>query len=337
MARRAFLFGYYGFGNLGDELLCRHYAEVLREALPAWERIVVTADPHHEGGDGKESRINRWNMGQWYRSTRPGDIWVVGGGTLLQNATSHRSLAFYLMVLALAHRRGASILLFGQGLEPLHGRLSKIAVKKILNIASILEVRDEDSYTMANNFRRASTHLGTDPLWGLDFPCRPIHGDGVLLILKAADIAYVPDILDMVKEFRPILRVAAFQASDVEPLQQITGHRVEKIANSTDLLSMIEGIDFVISSRMHGVLLSALLRFPVIGWSSDPKVKACCDSLGFQCISPEVREERLGLVNFLMGKTRVHQESLLEERVQTLRGRARASREWTIQTLRRHE
>src|SRR5690606_24232485 len=117
---KVFLYGYYGFGNLGDELLCAYYTQIFRQYFPGFELVVLTGNKHQSAQDGEApyTVANRWNLWRLGRMMAPGDLLVGGGGSIFQDVTSKRSLLYYLSLLRMGHRRGVAIILTGQGIGP---------------------------------------------------------------------------------------------------------------------------------------------------------------------------------------------------------------------------
>jgi polysaccharide pyruvyl transferase WcaK-like protein len=77
------------------------------------------------------------------------DLLLSGGGGLLQTATSQLSLVYYLSILDLALRRGTPYLLLGQGLGPLRGPGVGWAVRRYLERAEAVVLRDPESVRLA--------------------------------------------------------------------------------------------------------------------------------------------------------------------------------------------
>ena len=101
------------FGNLGDELMARYFLSQIREAFPETGLLLLTGTPGHSRSSGKNGSP-RWNLPHLAKLLQPGDLLVGGGGSIFQDATSKRSLLYYLSLLSLADRRKARVMLFGQ-------------------------------------------------------------------------------------------------------------------------------------------------------------------------------------------------------------------------------
>jgi len=98
--------GYYGFGNLGDEAI----RVALRQKFDkrGINTIWLTARPH------ARDEIDRKSMLRVYAALRASRALVLGGGGLLQNRTSNRSLLYYLGLIALARLARRPVFLIGQ-------------------------------------------------------------------------------------------------------------------------------------------------------------------------------------------------------------------------------
>ena len=124
------LCGYYGENNLGDDALLT----VLLKELPSPNRQLVTAhdaDALAELAPDAEA-VDRRSLRSVLLSIGRVDAVVFGGGSLLQDSTSFRSLIYYLLIIAMARLRGRPVLLWGQGLGPLQRPLSRRLVRLVL-------------------------------------------------------------------------------------------------------------------------------------------------------------------------------------------------------------
>ncbi|MBQ6737281.1 MAG: polysaccharide pyruvyl transferase family protein, partial [Synergistaceae bacterium] len=77
------LLGYYGFGNLGDELLLRSSIEILENVNIKREKIVVLSNNPAETSEVfKVKSVNRWKFSEVRTALKQSEFLVLGGGGL---------------------------------------------------------------------------------------------------------------------------------------------------------------------------------------------------------------------------------------------------------------
>lgn len=334
LRRRIFLFGYYGFGNLGDELLLEYYRQLLEEALPDWDRWTLTAAPQQLTPLIGDRIHNRWDVLKPLRSTSSGDIWLAGGGTLIQNATSNRSLGFYLGLIRAAQLRGANTVLLGQGYGPINGVIARFAVRRSLSRCVWIQARDHEAFKAFESlFPSAFCAHGIDPLWELNITRVEETGQGILWIPKYSDLALVPMLSKVLREKAGDIRMITFQSGEEKLANLAPGIRYLGVCRDIeDFSRSIEGVGVVISSRLHGLVLSSLAGLPVISLGGDPKLWACCQLIGQPCLVPE-KEISLNQIEEAFASITKGKE--LIERVNLLQKRSRTIRTHVIEELRR--
>ncbi len=135
--------GYYGYGNLGDEAI----RVALRDALDkrGIDAMWLTARPQ------AQDEIDRRSVLRVYRALRHSRALVFGGGGLLQNRTSNRSLLYYLGLMGLSRIARKSVLLLGQGIGPIHGRFARLLTRIALKHAAYIGCRDQGSAEFLRN------------------------------------------------------------------------------------------------------------------------------------------------------------------------------------------
>ena len=119
--------GYYGFRNAGDEAILEAIARELQAR--GHEVVALSGDPKRTREDHGLRAYHRLNPLALLRA----DLWLLGGGGLLQDATSALSLTYYLSVLRLARLFRKRVVVFNQSLGPLspwgeRGRLGLVWV-----------------------------------------------------------------------------------------------------------------------------------------------------------------------------------------------------------------
>ncbi|MBQ3758775.1 MAG: polysaccharide pyruvyl transferase family protein, partial [Synergistaceae bacterium] len=85
----AALLGYYGFGNLGDELLLEACINILNECGIERNRVVVLSnDPDRTAREFRVDAVNRWSLREIVRTFRKSERLIFGGGGIFQDSSS---------------------------------------------------------------------------------------------------------------------------------------------------------------------------------------------------------------------------------------------------------
>ncbi len=90
--------GYYGFNNIGDESILRTVIDNLREKLKDIDITVLSQDPAQTSEKYGVKAARRMSLWDILRCVWRCDLLLSGGGSLLQDATSGRSILYYLFI-----------------------------------------------------------------------------------------------------------------------------------------------------------------------------------------------------------------------------------------------
>ena len=148
MSRRQILIsGSYGTLNVGDEaILAVLVNELIRRDCDVG---VLTYTPEATKLRHPAARVVRSGVLRGLPGTvtaiRDADMLVVGGGGIIQDATSLGNLVFHLSRPLLARLLGTPFMLAGVGIGPLNSLISKTIVRWVCNAAASVEVRDGKS------------------------------------------------------------------------------------------------------------------------------------------------------------------------------------------------
>src|SRR5438132_576599 len=99
-AAKIVIAGYYGFDNLGDELILESILDGLGQARS--RAIVLSRAPKKTFARFGVASVNRWLPWSVFRAILRSNAFILGGGGLLQDRTSFFSLIYYLSLLAIA-------------------------------------------------------------------------------------------------------------------------------------------------------------------------------------------------------------------------------------------
>ena len=298
--RRVLLCGYYGEHNLGDDALL----EVLLGQLPAHCRATVTA---HDTALVQErfgvETVPRRRLPLVLKALGRCEALVLGGGSLLQDSTSFRSLLYYAALIGAARLEGKPVLLWGQGLGPLRRRRSRLLVGRLLRLATAVSWRDPESAALARRLGRDGP-VGSDPVWAL--PPQPWRGLGGPLVLcfrptrQLQGEAWRPylEALDQLAAAhdREVIWLPFHAGQDrglLGELRQagllpagLAARSREVLAERpSEAMAVCGTAGLVVAMRLHGLILAALSGAPCAALSYDPKVAAAAAALGCPCQS----------------------------------------------------
>lgn len=299
MPRRALLCGYYGEHNLGDDALL----QVLLDQLPdGWMPVVTAHDEASVRSRFGVRTLPRRRLSAVLRALGDCQALVLGGGSLLQDATSFRSLLYYGALILAARRRGLPVLLWGQGLGPLRRRRSRWLARLLLPLASAISWRDPESARLAAGWGVQAIE-GSDPVWGLACS-RTWRGVGGPIVLCWRAVARLDAegwrpllaALDALADQhdRDVLWLPFHQDQDrglldelerlrVVPQRLRTRSRLVDAADPEAAMALFQGASLVLAMRLHGLILAALAGSPCAALSYDPKVAAAAAALGCHC------------------------------------------------------
>ena len=161
--------GYYGFGNAGDEAMLAAMIEVLTELDSSIKITVISGNPEDTRCRHGVASVYRLNYLEISRVLSDSQLLISGGGSLLQDVTSERSLYYYLSIMMLAKKIGTPVMLYAQGIGPVRGRLARSAMRYIGNMVDLITVRDEGSLQELKRLEvtKPPVHITADPVLGM--------------------------------------------------------------------------------------------------------------------------------------------------------------------------
>jgi polysaccharide pyruvyl transferase CsaB len=206
--------GYYGFGNLGDEALLDVIVGRLRSRYPGGKIDVLSADPAATTARLGVTATPRADIAAVGRAIDRADVVLSGGGGLLQNVTSLRSLLYYAGIIRRATRARKPTMIFAQSVGPLDV-LGRAVVRVCCGGVAAATVRDERSRALlAPLIPDVTVERTADPVFCFDPPAEPLDlraegldGPGPLAIVsvrrwqhRESTIANVAAVIDRLAE-----------------------------------------------------------------------------------------------------------------------------------------
>ncbi|MBU0567058.1 polysaccharide pyruvyl transferase CsaB [bacterium] len=293
---RLLISGYYGFGNLGDEL-------ILGSMLKELRGFEVTVLYHQSPVTSHQSPVRMVERSSFFKLIREAsrtDLLISGGGGLFQDTTGFFSLLYYLSIIALALILRKPVILYGVGIGPLRRRMSRWLVKRILNRTSGIMVRDRTSLELLKGLRvdKPEIYLTADPVLSLEPPpIKDRDGLRVAFCLREwnglEEAAIVQAANRLTEKFKAEIVFLPFHPSlDLELCERVRWKIKGAVLiepSKEKALEIISGFDLLVGMRLHSLILAALARVPMIGLSYDPKVGSFLEEVG----QPALRIEDL--------------------------------------------
>ncbi len=301
---RILLCGYYGFGNIGDNALLRASAELAKKKFKGWEISALTKKPHKDKQSFRLRCINRFSPIRVFWEIYKADILVFGGGTLLQERTSLRSLLYYTALIAMAKTCNTQVQLWGNGIgtptSPLGSRLMKWA----LEYCEFIGLRDSRSLYEAKELLGSTDKLYFQPDLAASQPSAPKTRLMYLSRLYKIDRKNAPCGYAVIsvkgserQGFKQILKDRLLELR-LEGLRLlfIPMHPKEDTAESIrlckdyggvlarglsegDVAALIRQSEVVLSMRLHALIFATGIT-PFVGFGGDPKIEDYCRQNG---------------------------------------------------------
>ena len=300
--------GAYGRGNVGDEAILQAILGEIREADPDVTIYAVSRDPRSTRVTHRVRAVHTFDLLAFWRLAGRTKLLLNGGGSLIQDVTSRRSLWFYLYTLAAAKRRGAKVVMYGCGIGPVKfpgdQRLSRRIISKNADVITLREDHSREelrrmgvegpeillaadpSLTLdgAGEDRTESALLsaGLDPGGNyLCFALRPWPGfeEKAPAFARAAETLFTETGLTPV--FLPIDQSRDPAAMELVAKQLRAPHGILPAAPDPEtVMGILSRMKAVVSMRLHGLIFAAGQGVPLVGVVYDPKVRAFLRYIG---------------------------------------------------------
>ena len=162
--------GYYGFSNTGDDAILESICKGVRAVSDEVKLTVLSKDPELTRKQYGLSAVPRFNIPQVISALKKSDLLLSGGGSLLQDTTSTRSLVYYLSVMNLARMLSKPVMLYANGIGPVRKQANRSRVRKAVEQAAAVTLRDHSSAKELREMgvQRADLTVTADPVFRLE-------------------------------------------------------------------------------------------------------------------------------------------------------------------------
>ena len=293
------LCGYFGAGNAGDDATL----DAVLSSLPKMPKGVLPTVPTVNPGRLPEGvvPIGRYNFLKIRKELSRTRLFLLCGGTLLQNSTSNRSLGYYYYLADLAVRRGARVMLYSGGIGPVIGEkavdetiytiencdavtlrepYSLDLLKKIgCSVDGIGVSADAALGTKPMPLPRAVTNMLPDDREIFAVSLRPLRG-----LARSEDARDPEEIYTMIcnavrviadrRKAVPIF--VPFAPEDVRLCEKLCKRTkrgiVLPLISAGQIVTLFSNCSAVIGMRLHSAVFASVAGIPALTLAYDPKV-----------------------------------------------------------------
>lgn len=298
------LSGYYGFHNSGDDAILKMIIQDIRNRDPKLGITILSNRPADTKRIYSVNAVNRWNFFAIRKVMKDSRLFISGGGSVIQDVTSTKSLLYYLFLIKLAKRHGNKVMLYANGIGPVNKKANQKRAKNVLNLVDVITLREADSQDILNEMGviNPKTVVTCDPVVALS----DIDTDQAETLLYRHNLFGKPYIVVSLREWKTI---PIFEAELLEGLKDLKrkhncellfipmqhphdvsiNQKYAKLTNSvciTKRLSadMCIGLAkhslLTVGMRLHILIYAFAANVPSIGLAYDPKVESVMKYFG---------------------------------------------------------
>lgn len=283
--------GAYGMENAGDDAVLRSIVTSAREFDGDMPLCVIGRRARKTASRFGVDSAGRLAIFKWLRAMRRSKLFILGGGSLLQDVTSRRSLWYYLAVTRLAKKMGCAVQLYGCGIGPVRREREIARCARVLNeCADAISLRDEKSARTLAQWGVAAPRIvaAADPVFALS-------GSGGE---REKAIGFALRLWDRFREKIPAFARAARYAFEnygltpvffaLSPADAAAARQVMAAAKGVPCRMYSDArqlgrMSAVVSMRLHGLIFALMGGAGCAGVSYDVKVSSFCRENALPC------------------------------------------------------
>lgn len=281
MQKKVVISGYYGFGNFGDEAILAVLVQHLKQLN--CEINVISSNPQKTSSEHLVNSVRTFDLKNIIRIIKNSDILISGGGSLLQDVTSIKSILYYLFIILIAQLNNKKVIIFSQGIGPIKNKFAQLVTKNLLKKCSYISVRDNNSKTLLENWGIESELL-CDPIFSLKVDS--LNKTGIVGVqlrdFVTMNDSFLNKLAQKITEEFPDKRIKILslqESIDKEICQKFCSIlkklnpniKVEVIDN--DIINNILELEYLIAMRFHSILIAIIAGLKCLAINYDIKVE----------------------------------------------------------------
>jgi len=308
--------GYHGFKNSGDEALLFAILTTLRKIRPDLDVTVLSNTPEETARVYGVTSISRYNFFKVRKEMKASKMLLFGGGSLLQDVTSSKSILYYFAIIFLAQMCGMKTMLYANGVGPIQKKHSRYLAKRILNRVNLITLRDDksDEELRSLGVNKPEIIITADPAFTIEAHASlsgryltniaGVPKDTKLCIVSIREWKHsapnfcdeLAKLLDDMIEHHGLypLFVPLQYPADLEISRQViekmhhNAYVINRELSVPEMFSVLCEAQIIIGMRLHSLIYATTLEIPAMALVYDPKVSAFMESLNQpDCVNVE--------------------------------------------------
>lgn len=295
--KRFVLSGYFGFKNFGDEAILSVLVAKLREY--GHKITIISSDTKYTKSKFRFVRsVYTFNIRDLIGAIAKSDFLISGGGSLLQDTTSFKSLIYYLFVIFMGLILGKKVIIFAQGIGPISNPVGQFLTGFLLRFCTYVSVRDVKSQELLKKWG-VNSELLCDPIFSTMIPevqkekrvavqlrnCATMNEDFIDRLAQNVVTSF-PDYMIDIYSFQDTLDLEVCKKFERAVRLLNSDIRTTLFSGLTDeqTVSNIAKSEFMVAMRFHALIVGLLAGVKVLGINYDIKVEKLAKEFGFPLI-----------------------------------------------------
>ena len=300
--KKVVISGYYGADNFGDESILETLVQRLKKAEA--DITVLSVNPEKTANLHNVKAIKSFALSNVIKTISKSDVLISGGGSLLQDATSLKSLFYYLFVIFIAQLFKKEVIIFAQGIGPISNKIGEFFTKKLLKKCRWVSVRDDKSLFLLRGWG-IKTELVCDPLYDLEITASsPENRVGIQLrSFKTLSEKMLITLANRVAIDFPDKEIEIYSFQDSNDLE-VCKHfeslllsvnpnlKTNVIFGKTpkEIIKLMANLEYMIAMRFHAILIALKYGIKTIAINYDYKVENIANDAKIPMLSMNATE-----------------------------------------------
>ena len=295
---KAVISGYYGYKNFGDEEILTSLLKHLNELH--CEATVLSGDVEYTKEHNNVNAVNRFSLRAVINEIKNCDVLISGGGSLLQDVTSLKSLIYYLFIISLGLLFNKKVIIFAQGIGPINNKFAQFITKILLKFCTYVSVRDEISRNVLE-YLDIKADLVCDPIWNIDIAkAEKTNSVGIQLRkFKNLNYKFLQKLALLVSKKFSDKKIEIFSLQEdldydiskmfEKYLLQMNPDLVTEVVTE-NIAQRISQLEYMIGMRFHALLIAIKSGVKTCAINYDIKVKKLAKEANIPMISTNATE-----------------------------------------------